>query len=565
MAAPDSAKRIASFGIPIRGPIFSGAPESLDNASLVDAENMVVRRGVLRTRPGLIVGDGNVLTPDTGTPTGSAWYTNSSGQTFIVVGTTTGIYSFDGTNWVKRVKPLGANGTQPAFSGVLTGSLDLHRSRFTQIASGDYVFLLHTNGVDPMLVWDGFTDTFTTLFGDPVLPMGPPVPAPIFTDIATVGEYLIGLEPGVPPFGHIYDIRWSSSITVAPSLNQWPELNFRALSDTPDRPVAIVQQGPMGAVVYKTDSLYACQFVGGDSEAQAFVFPFRGFHEGPPTPAAIVNADGVHVYMSPTGRIASFDGSEHRWIADNLWPLLVEGRPGDRDSRLRIDYAQRIYGVLNHKFREVWFHYPRVKDTDGIPRGLVILSLPNPQAAYLGTSQNVQSAWPGHIANFAQSAPSTAVAYRMTTPESKVAYVDYNFATFLYRVDEDADLDQPEAEDAGEPFEFFWQTPLRETPGKDTFRLSSVEPFLERDVGYGALLVQPVRAYALENPTGTVGDPFEVNLEIPRVRPTTGHDIRGRWFGARFSFTPTGSHQAGFPAAPIIRYHGADVYGTRIE
>jgi hypothetical protein len=567
VAAPGKEARIAEWGVPLAGVIRALPAELIPPMGLFDGENMLVRRAVLRTRPGLLKDPYAQADATTGIPTGAFWYTNSDNEEFILVGTTLGIYSFDGSTWVQRTGPVDATVVnRPTFAGTLHGVLGLHPSRFTSIQSGDEIYVLHTNGVDPMLIWNGKAPTFVTVTGQPVGPVstpGDPTPAPFMTTLATVSDHIMGI---VPP----YDIRWGRGITLAPLLDQWPQLNFRALADTTDKPVAIEALGTLGAAVYKTDSLWLATFTGG-TEAGAFAFAIHGLYEGPAGPAAIINSNGFHLYMTATGRVGSFDGSQHRWVADALWPLLVDGRPDDPGVKMHPTFAQNTFGVMNKLFREAWFFYPRLKDEDGYPRGLVILSLPDPQPDYLGTPLQVKGAFPGSLSALWGGAVTAGLHYRIGTPGPKVAIFGSTGAKALYTLDQNPtscpsnEVAEDEGKDAQEPFDFYWQHGLTKAPGKATYRLQGIEPFFERDVNYGLITVRPVRSYALEVPGGDLGEPLTVNLEKRYVRPVEGPDLRGRWFSVRFESHPTLLRSAGGPDAPKVRYHGCDLFGNRTE
>lgn len=537
----------------------------LPQDALYDSENMLVRDGELRTRPGMKRNSVSIVT-GTGAPTGAFNYRGYDGSSLIIVGTTAGIYATDGFKWYPNmITALPPNGNAPKHNGILQGSLD-KRSRFTSLEIGTNVYLVHTNGVDPVMAWNGTYDPFRPVAGDPVGPTdepGDPKACPKFVDIATLGDRVIGI---LPP----YDMRWGNSL----ALNKWPELNFKALAETADPLVGIQALGTLGAAVYKTDSIYVCFAGAGTSDASFFRFEFRGYFDGPASAGAIVNVSGVHFYMTPTGRIAQFNGSQHVWIADGIWPQLRE--------RVDPTKGKRIFGYYDVKNHEVWFHYPRKDDADGLPHGLVVISLPRP-----GTGKDLLGSFPGHIAPNALAArqggspahpvstaltPTVAVAYRLNDQDPKVAVFDGATATTFYNLGSDPLECEPdgtqigEGKDAGEPFDFFWQTGLIPMPDAKDHRIDSVETFTQRNANFGSLTVKPIRSYNLGVQGGEVGRGFELNLEERQTEPhpLKGFDIRGRFHGLRYEFTPIKPKRNGGTNAPVVRYQGALIYGWPI-
>ena len=535
---PGPEEQIAQWGVPSRGVVSTLPAHEIPSDALFQARNILVRDAVTRTRPGLksLV---NFTTPMEGVPTGAFNYRDITGRAYVLIGTTTAIYTWDGVVLRKRTGAVAANGNAPAFSGTLTGDVD-HPSRFTSIEIGGTVYVLHTNGVDPLLQWDGTSPTFVPVTGDPVGPEsdpGPPKPAPRFTDIATVGDHIVGL---LPP----YDVRWNNLLT----LSQWPELNFKAVSETPDAALALRALGTLGAVLWKTDTI-SVFFFEGQSEASAFRFEFRGFYDGPGGVGAIVDVSGTQIYMTPTGRVGAFNGSSHIWIADAVWS----------DVRAVIDpsKAQRIVGLYDPFFHEVWFFYPRLEDTDGLPRGILLLALPRPDVG-----RTDEGCFPGALASLWGHAVTAGTGYRLSDRSPRVIAFSDDGLGYKLGGDESGcvapgDLPPGEGSDAGFPFDWAFRTGLQGQKG--IYVLQGIEPFMERDVNYGAIRVEPVVSYALPVNGGVLGPPHTIDLERRWVRPMTAVDVRGQFHGVRYSYDPTDG-----PVAKL-RYFGSRVYGNRVE
>ena len=76
--------------------------------------------------------------------------------------------------------------------------------------------------------------------------------------------------------------------------------------------------------------------------------------------------------MTPSGRVGYFDGSQHQWIADGIWPFLQI----DIDS----SNTHRIHGCYDYRIATVIFWYPRSTDVDGLCTGMLVINWPYPLA-----------------------------------------------------------------------------------------------------------------------------------------------------------------------------------------
>lgn len=543
---PSVEEKIGSWGVPIRGTISTLPAHELPEDALFTSKNVLTRDGKLRSRPGLLRLPNSIVDTTTGIPTGAFNYRNPQGSEVVLVGTTTGIYSWNGVTSRKRTGLTPAQGNAPAFAGALTGDLD-HPSRFTSIQLENTVYALHTNGRDLPLQWDGLENLFRGVTGDPVGPSnnpGLPVPCPRFTDWVNIGGRIVGI---LPP----YLVQW----TNLDSIVKWPALNFRALSDEPSALVTIRQLGTLGSgVAYKTDAIWVC-FQEGATDASAFRFEFRGFYDGPAGPQAVADANGIHLYMTATGRVGSFNGSDHLWILDGLWPTL-------RDL-IHPDFAHRIVSAYDSNFHEATFWFPRRADADGFPRGVLTITLPKPEVG-----RGAIGGFPGALSTLWGGAVTTALGYKLVTKAPKVMALASDSATVFYRVGGDPDvcvgpgeLAPDEAKDAGIPFDFHWQTGLQESPGKQPTAISAIEPFFQRDVNYGMLTVRPVLSQALAVDGGELGPAKVINLEERKIRPTVDQNVRARFHGVRYEYTPT----LVTDTPPKVRYVGSLIYGSRLE
>ena len=471
-------------------PIYSVPPDALWSSS-----NVCVRDGFLQTRPGLTQRSATVMD---GRPTGiynapqlaegafqTDTFENPSFQvtaglpgSLLMVGTTTEIYGQFGTTLTNIT------------GGTLTAG-DTQVARFTAISLAGVIYVIHANGKDAPIQWDATTAAFGAMVGAPAT----------WTDVTNIAEHIIGI---VPPF----NISWGDSQAI----NSWPAANTRVLSDTPDVLRAIASLGVRTGVVYKSNSLWDVVVTGSETESEFFRFEMRGEVEGPSGPAAVVNANGAHVYMTDTGRVGYYNGSRHFWVADGIWPLIQ----ADMDPTA----GGLTFGAYDPLHRAVVFVYQRAADAAGICKGWAMVMLPNPAEGYNdfiafhGESEVALSA--GGSLRFNEFkglfATSTAGAQRLYTWDG--------------------------ADDAGTAISGHLQTGLVPSPGLEFFAVDAYETLALRGTGYGTLTVKPVSSYILDTEGGTVGSGKTLDLATSTVLGgAKGGDIRGRFFGLRYEFT----------------------------
>lgn len=475
--------------VPTLGIVRTQPPYAIGPAALWSGDNVIVRDGVLRPRDGLTVLDAS--TTFTAPPTGLFGYRTIGDVATPVLATTQRLYAFQSGAWVDRTQTL------------QTASPD-QVARFTSIVTGtpSVSIVIHVNGKDAPQQWDGAAATFTTVAGSP----------PAFTDVATVADVVVGL---VPP----YRVQWCASLSGG-SIGVWPALNRFELADTPDEVVAIRATGPLTAIVYKARSLWALIPTGASSEARLFRREFLGDYDGPAGPAAVVSANGVQVYMTPTGRVAQVGPNGHRWIAEGVWPVI-------RDE---IDpaYPRRIVGWYHPTVHEVVFAYPRLGDAGACYR---LLWLAQSGGAFLGTLAVPISA---------------AATVRFADQRDRVVVAGSAAPRQTYTVEG--------ANDAGTAITGHWQSGLIAWDLTDPTRALAVETLAARGNGYGRITLSVMASQSLADDGHAVGRAVDVDLGTPQdpVRPWVGVESRSRFLGLRYAFSTD--------TVTTLRWKGAVVY-----
>lgn len=483
------------WSVPTAGTLRGAPIQSLPENSLHDSLNVRLRESIVEPRPGMTEFVPTILT---GRPTGGFsvatlatgvfqedTFQNDAFQiddntplTALIVGTTQHLYVYYQNAW-----------------NVVTGTPDLiaqpHQlARFTSILLGTppVLYVIHVNGVDTPRQWQA-SQNFIPLSGDT---------PPLFSDITTISNRLIGI---VPP----YSVRWYEAL----SLTSCPAANERILADTPDGVVAIANFGLTSGAVYKQQSIWNITVTGSGESSSYFRLDPKKNVAGPASAAALVNAPGAHYYMTNNGRIGYWDGYQHAWVADGIWPLLK--------TNLDTLFTNRIHGSYKPNDEEIWFWYPRIGDA-GECKGVAIVKLPNPEE---GLSRPI--AFHGLMAHPISASIDTRL-------------IDNKVMVFTSSTRKGYTLEG--TNDAGTDFSGFFQGGLVATPNGIPTRLNTIESFLERGLNYGAITIKPVYSNLLDNPSGLLGPGVTVNLST-RAEPfdLTKHDIRGRFLGVRHEFT----------------------------
>lgn len=507
---PMTAEQSGQWRSPVQG-MLRGLPAiEVPDDAVWDSLNVVVRKGFLQPRPGLVR-----LSPTNleARPTGAINAISLAEGAFqvdmvqddafqtagdapasnVLVGTTRGLWVFFGGLW-HEITP-----------GEFTAT-EIQMSRFTSIQIDDEIWVLHTNGIDAPVQWASGNSVASVIAGSP----------PKFADFTTIGDRIIGV---IPP----YEIRWGEETSLA----SWPALNFKTLADTPDPIVAIRNLGTLGGVIYKTNSIWAVQFIGGTS-ASSYRFELRGLWDGPASANAVVDADGVHYYCTIDGRIGRFDGLRHQWVNDGCWPKV--------DTEIETIYSKRIFGVYDRRNRELRFYYP-VKGDRGELHGEITVITPKPQE---GVTNHIS--FVGRL----EHAVSAGTEARLDLNKTLL----FGSESFLsYELIEDKD-------DDGTPFSGYWQQGLKGTPGLTLHRLEGVETFAQRGIDYGFLELQVAHSNVLAVDGGELGPVKFVGLTDPHVfKELKGDDLRARFWGLRYNFTH-----------PIqLRWQGGKLYSRLVE
>jgi len=526
-------KIVAAWEPSLQGVIRHVHPTKVPADGLYDALNCVYRDGTLQERPGYTPFSGDSLATR---PVGALHFPSLARGCFqaacfqadafqvapdshmVVAATLQKVFVFYNGTWHSLTEQIAGpfqadafqtNAFQQDGSVKLAGSADRH-ARFATIEIDDadsspslYILIA---GMGVPLQWNTKTAAVASVAGNP----------PPWKDVTVIADHVVYIsEP--------YTFGWSDVLTVS----SWPALNRQIKADQPYELVAVRNIGTLGGALYSTGAIWAV-FAQPGSPSQRFRLEFRGYFDGPASPAALVDADGLQYRMTRTGRIASFDGTTNLWVVDGVSPVLRD----DIDPA----YAHRIWGAYYANRREVWFYYPRLGD-NGEVRGVCILRLPDPQKG-----EPTHGAFPGRLA----LSMSTGCDRRGVLDDILTLAAESPQKVFV--------LTGPS--DDGAAFSGFWQTGLVGTPGLETMRVDGSETFLERGAGYGSVTMAPVHSYALDNPAGSLGTAQIVDLTaIPIAKEEKGEDTQGRFFGRRYEFT-----------TPItLRWRGARLAARKIE
>lgn len=490
--------------------------DAVPPTALYDSRNILVRKGNLQPRPGLTSFDS---TPVDGRVIGAYsaisivegafqddTFQNDAFQTEANAPSSTTVIATPTKMYLRT-----SSGWQDVTDTPLLAGEDSH-ARFTSIFLSNVLHVLMTNGVDSPRDLRSDAATISVIAGTP----------PIFTDWTTLpGQArVVGI---VPP----YDIRWSNIADIG----TWPALNNANLSGTPDRLVAIRNLGTLGLAVYKTHSIWIGVATGLPTNAAALRFELKGWFEGPASPAALVDAQGVHFYMTEAGRVGAFSGTQHQWVADGVWPLVQD--------TLDVDRTSRIFGFWEPTRDEIYFIYPRTDDPSADnPRGLVVVLPPRPSEG-----RESYIAFTGQLG----LGLSTAVDLRLNTKDV-MAFGAQDHETYKFTG----------GDDAGTAITGFWQTGLTKMPGIHPHRVEAIETFAERLAGYGSLTLKPVYSNLLDQPAGSLATGITVDLtDTTSITDLQGVRAKGRFLGLRYEFSSA--------TAPTLRWRGARLTGRQAE
>lgn len=468
--------------LPIRG-MWQGIDDAnIPANALYSASNAIIRAGGLQGRPGPTPLTAQIF--DT-RPTGASHFVTTAQADRIVLTTLGKVWTYDFTTWTDRTGTLAGTADKPARIATLVFG--------TPPVTNAYI----CNDVDTLRTWKDGDATISAVTGSP----------PTFKDLTSQADRLIGLVGA-------HEVRWGEILTD----NTWPTLNARFLSETPAATVAIRTIGTLGIVVYKRDSIWIGEATGATG-GQAFCFTPVGKLVGPAGPAAVVDADGVHFYMTQTGRVAMFTGVSHEWIADGVWSFIK--------AEIDESSAARITGTYFSRWGEVWFWYPRTGDA-GENLGVLIISLPKPKL-----NLSFFSCWPG-VSGKSITAAINIAKLGTTTP---IVFDSTNLKGHT--------LDG--TNDNGVVISGHFQYGLAPPNDIEPARVLNVEPFFERLAGYGNATLKIASSNVLNTLSGTLSSGKTVDLTATPVKDYIGFDVRGRFIALRCEFT----------SAATIRYRGA--------
>lgn len=290
-------------------------PAAIPEGSLLASNNWLTRRGVGGPRPGydqlgstLVAADRIIGFGSRGSP---------GGTTAFVVHTITAAYNWDGTSYTAK-------------TGTWATSTAAQHCRMISYVSSGTNYLLRTNQVNDIDIWDGGAGNFTDAGGSP----------PNFRDFCSVGGYVLG----VFPLGFQHRVRWNAQNDI----NTWTSTFTAELDATPDELIGIKPFGPLSAGIYKDDSVWTAVL---QAALQPFQFQLIAHVPGPLSPAAIVAYRGAHYWLADDSVIYRSDGA-------NVEPFAT-GLP--TTFRAYLDWNNRIQAhafVLAEEEPIIMFVYP---------------------------------------------------------------------------------------------------------------------------------------------------------------------------------------------------------------
>jgi hypothetical protein len=489
---------LRAYRLPAEGVNVALPAHLIGEAALRQGHNVWLHTGALRSRPGLHsdASQGGYAALGAGLAIGSILYVNRANVKTPVVATTSGIAMLTATGW----QPLHSHSAQRS-----------HPIRFTTLENNRQVSLLAASA-DIGLLHRPEGAAFTSV----ALPSG--LAQSAIVDIATVATRVVIAQPP-------YTIAWSNSL--APTVFQ--DTSSFVLADTTDRLVAIKPLGILGFAIYKEGSIYLGVAQSG-ADAFAFKPEFYGESEGPCCASAIASVNNMHIYMTPSGRIGLFTGTQQTFLADGLWPFLQD----DLDKQ----FLTHVNACFDYQLNTVFIFYPRKGDS-GACHGLVTLSLPYPTAG---------------IQSYAAFTGTTHLDVSNTLSVSLFAATQQPFvfaATQSPAQQQVLRLDKAHSADMTLPFACTLQPGLTGAP-QAVIHKSSLELQAQRGDAHGVVSVFQVFSHLLETPDGILDDK-DTLLDLTIVTPSQflGFSIAATYLGFLIEWM---SDQAFF-------YYGCDLYG----
>ena len=491
---------LAGYRLPQAGVLRTVPVHSLPPEAVRVGHNVWLHQGALRARPGMVA-DASAASYGAvanGAALGSFLYVSKSNVKMPVVATESAIAQLEADGIWRSLATITATRAQPV--------------RFTALENNQQVSLLAASADIGLLHKTESAAGFTAI----TLPEG--LAASRIVDIATAATRIVLAQPP-------YTIAWSNSLQ--PTVYQ--DTSQLILADTEDRLVAIKQLGTLGFVIYKEGSIYLGIAQSG-ADAFAFKPEFYGEAEGPCGPQAIVSINNVHYYMTPSGRVGIFTGTQQAFIADGLWPFLQD----DLDRQ----YIKHVNACFDYQLNTVFFFYPR-KGDNGACHGLVTLNLPYPTAG------------------IAQHASFTGLTHLDITNALSVRLFDATQKPFLFATDlapttqKVLRLDKEVLTDDNGLFDCVVQPGLTPSPQAMIYK-----PYIElqahRGEDHGVVNIYQVTSNLLETADGTVEDK-ETLLDLTIVTPAQylGFTTAATFLGFRLEWLSDQN----------LIYYGCDMYG----
>ncbi len=499
---------IAQFTVPIRGTWNNVAIHTVPPDAVYDSNNVFVREGKLRNRPGLslysdtifaraILGGAMAVTPQ---------------EKVILAITVNEIYQLSDVSntWITLNAPTLTN-----FASSDNAVIDI---AFLETL-GTYVALIAESS-QILKSWTALPRSVQVVTGTNI---------PHAKSVCIAASRVIAL---VAP----HTIVWSKTLNH----QDFDATAYAKRAQTGDNGICVRSLSALSFVLYKERSIHLARAQAGLDESTAFAFQEPLYVEGPAGIYAVVNVGGAHIYMTKNGRIALFTGTTYpQWLADGIWFFLQED--------IEPSAAYLIRGVYDYRLHTVTFFYPKKGDGLGL-KGMVVINLPfegldlqtSPVAyCFLGICGKP-------VAHVCEKRFDSSVDRSLIFTRSSGAMNDAQAFLFDEHTDTDGDM----------PFNCSFQTGLQSMPD-GVHNLVTVESFFERDFGNGAVYIEPVTSDALENKTGTIPDLSGqwIDLETNPVREYKGFGQQVRFFGLRYTWSSNN----------IVRYSGSTVYASVVN
>jgi hypothetical protein len=503
---------LVQFIPPTRGTWLNTAINTVPPDAVYNSNNVFIREGKLRTRPALLQTLA-VIPYNAGYSRhilgGISASLGSIGRLIYAVSSNR-LFTFDsaGSSWT----PFTLSSSPAQFTSSNEEYVDI---AFLE-TSGNFVTVF-ANREYPLKEWYIGLATVRTITGTNI---------PTARSVCIAASRVIALVDA-------HTVVWSRVLN---------HTNFDALAivkraQTADQGVCVRSLSALSFVLYKENSIHLARAQAGLDEGTAFAFSEPIIAEGPAGPYAVTDVNGIHIYMTKSGRIGLFDGTAYpQWIADGIWFFL--------QNDINQDYAYLIRGVYDYRLNTVFFFYPKANETTSMT-GMVIINLPfsgfeaqegiKPYC-FLGTCG--QAVTHTNTKRFADEI-NRALVY--TTPVSTSSTI------FNHHLSESTTLD------ADAVFNCSFQTGLHPLPDARHMQIT-VETFVERGASYGALTIEAVTSHSLETAAGTIASLEEqfIDLNNTTVNEYIGFNKLTRFIGLKYSWNSTIN----------VKYSGAVLYSS---